>query len=81
MANPAIDIPRAKVFEIPVSERAEFAQDLLASLDGPADPDVDVSEAWEIDILRRLDELDDGTGNLVVWAELRRRMCNRKAST
>ena len=79
MASPAIDILRAKAFELPVTERAELAHDLLASLDGPADPDV--SEAWETEILRRLDQLDDGTGQLVDRAELRRRMRNRMANT
>ena len=79
MASPAIDILRAKVFELPVTERAELAHDLLASPDGPADPDV--SEAWETAILRRLEQLDDGTGQLVDRAELRRRTRNRMANT
>jgi hypothetical protein len=79
MASPAIDILRAKAFELPVSQRAELAHDLLASLDGPADPDV--SEAWETEILGRLDQLDDATGQLVDRAELRRWMRNRMANT
>ena len=79
MANPAIDILRAKAFELPVSGRAELTHDLLLSLDGLADPDV--SEAWEAEILRRLDQFDDGAGNLVDRAELRRWRCNRMAST
>ena len=79
MASSAIDILRAKAFELPVTQRAELAHDLLASLDGPADPDV--LEAWETEILRRLDQLDDGTGQLVDRTELRRRMRNRMANT
>jgi putative addiction module component (TIGR02574 family) len=79
MATPAIDILRAKAFELPMSERAELAHDLLASLDGPADSDV--SEAWEAEILRRLDQLDDGTAKLIDRAELSRRMRRRMVST
>ena len=79
MGNPAIDILRAKAFDLPVSERAELAHDLLASLDGPADSDV--SEAWEREILRRLDQLDDGTAKLIDRQELRRRMSARIAAT
>jgi putative addiction module component (TIGR02574 family) len=75
MANRAIDVLRARAFELPVDERAALAHDLLASLDDPAD--VDASEAWDREILRRLDQLDDGTAALVDRAELRRRMRNR----
>jgi putative addiction module component (TIGR02574 family) len=78
MATPAIDILRAKAFELPISERAKLAHDLLASLDGPADSDV--SAAWEAEILRRLDQLDDGTAKLIDRAELSRRMRRRMAS-
>jgi putative addiction module component (TIGR02574 family) len=75
MANRPIDVLLARAFELPVNERAALAHDLLASLDDPAD--VDALEAWDREILRRLDQLDDGTATLVDRAELRRRMRNR----
>jgi putative addiction module component (TIGR02574 family) len=46
--------------ELPESERAALAHDLLASLDGPAD--ADPQQAWEAEITKRLDELDAGKG-------------------
>ncbi|WP_243448427.1 addiction module protein [Candidatus Thiosymbion oneisti] len=59
MGNPAIDSLRAKAFDLSESDRAELAQDLLASLDGA--PDSGVAQAWETEILRRLHQVDDGT--------------------
>jgi putative addiction module component (TIGR02574 family) len=44
--------------ELPESERAELAHDLLASLDGP--PDADAQQAWEAEITKRLDGLETG---------------------
>jgi hypothetical protein len=44
--------------ELSADERAALAHDLLASLDGPAD--ADAARAWEVDIKRRLDELERG---------------------
>jgi len=40
-------------------ERATLAHDVLASLDGPSD--ADATQAWETEILRRLDQLETGT--------------------
>ena len=45
--------------ELPESERAALAHDLLASLDRP--PGADAQQAWEAEIANRLDGL--GTGN------------------
>lgn len=55
-------------------ERAELAAALLASLDGPADPDADA--AWALEIRRRIRALDDGTVELVPWQDMRRRIEN-----
>ena len=54
------------------SERAELAQSLVASLDGPADSDVDT--AWDAEIMRRLADIDSGTVALIDREEFRRRM-------
>ncbi len=77
MPHPAIDDLRAQALALSSGERAQLARDLLASLDGPADPDV--SEAWENEIHRRLDQIDEGTARLVDRAELTRRIRNRMA--
>jgi len=38
------------------AERAKLASDLIASLDGPADDDV--SEVWDIELCRRINEVE-----------------------
>ena len=40
--------------DLPLSERAELAADLLASLDG--EPETDVKAAWAVEIERRARE-------------------------
>lgn len=64
----ALDI----ALELPPSERAALAHDLLASLDGPAD--ADAADAWEVEITRRLDELESGKAQTVDADEALRRI-------
>lgn len=52
--------------------RAELAAELLASLDGPADPDVEA--AWAAEIERRVEALEAGTLKLEPWEEVKRRI-------
>ena len=49
---------RAEALELPESDRAALAKDLLSSLDGAPDPDADL--AWDEEILRRLHEVESG---------------------
>jgi putative addiction module component (TIGR02574 family) len=78
MGNQALDALRSDALSLPESERAELAHDLLVSLDGPPDPDA--VEAWEAEILRRLDQIDEGTAKLVDRAEFMRRIRDRLPS-
>ena len=52
--------------------RAELAAELLASLDGPADPDAE--GAWDAEIERRIAAIETGTIPLEPWEEVRRRI-------
>jgi putative addiction module component (TIGR02574 family) len=52
--------------------RAELAAELLASLEGPADPDAE--QAWDIEIERRIAAIEAGRIPLESWADLRRRI-------
>ena len=52
--------------------RAELAAELLASLDGPADPDADA--AWAAEIERRVDAIEAGTAALEPWEDAKRRI-------
>jgi putative addiction module component (TIGR02574 family) len=52
--------------------RAELAAELLASLDGPADPDAEA--AWNAEIDRRIAAIEAGTIRLEPWSEVKRRI-------
>jgi putative addiction module component (TIGR02574 family) len=52
--------------------RAELAAELLASLDGPADPDAEA--AWDIEIERRIAAVEAGTIRLEPWTDVKRRI-------
>jgi putative addiction module component (TIGR02574 family) len=52
--------------------RAELAAELLASLDGPADPDAE--QAWSAQIERRIAAIEQGADPLEPWDQVRRRI-------
>jgi putative addiction module component (TIGR02574 family) len=66
---------REAALTLPAKERAKLAQDLLRSLGGPADPDVDA--AWIREIERRARELADGSVQPVDWEVARKRIARR----
>ncbi len=72
MGSLALEKVRTEALSLSESERAELAQSLVASLDGPADSDVDT--AWDAEIMRRLADIDSGTAALIDREEFRRRM-------
>jgi len=72
MDIPTLEKVRTEALSLPEAERAELAHNLVASLDGRADPDA--KTAWDAEILRRLAEIDAGTANLIDREEFRRRM-------
>lgn len=75
MTSATLEKLRSEALTLPEEERAELAHDLMKSLDAPADPSA--ADAWDIEIVRRLAEIDAGTAKLVDRAELRRRMQQR----
>jgi len=62
----------ARALRLGRSERADLATELLASLDGPADPGAEA--AWEAEILRRVQDIDAGTAELEDWNDVKRRI-------
>ena len=62
----------ADALQLDVKARADLAAELLASLDGPSDPDAE--QAWAAEIERRTKSLDDGTESLESWDEAKRRI-------
>ena len=72
MDIPTLEKIRTDALSLPEAERAELAHNLVASLDGRADPDAET--AWDAEILRRLAEIDTGTADLIDREEFRRLM-------
>ena len=62
----------ADALRLNVDARAELAAELLASLDGPADPDA--AEAWAAEIERRVTAIESGTVKLEPWDEVKQRI-------
>jgi putative addiction module component (TIGR02574 family) len=60
---------------LPPAERAGVALELIASLDG--EPDQDVEEAWLAEAERRQREAADDPAAFEPWDELRTRILNR----
>jgi len=55
--------------ELPLPERAELAADLIASLDGEADPEVEA--AWNAEIERRAREALADPDDDIAWETVR----------
>lgn len=62
----------AEALRLDVDSRAELAAELLASLDGPADPDAEA--AWAVEIERRVAAIESGTVKLEPWEDVKRRV-------
>jgi putative addiction module component (TIGR02574 family) len=63
MSLPELDTLRVNALALPELERAALARELVASLDGPSEPDV--SAAWDIELCRRINEIESGEANLL----------------
>ena len=68
----AIDDVLARALNLDPKARAELASELLASLEGPPDPDAEA--AWEAEIRRRVAAIEAGTAKLEPWEALKARI-------
>lgn len=68
----AVQTVLADALRLEPDARAEVAAELLASLDGPADPDA--GAAWDAEIDRRIEAIDAGAIRLESWSDVRRRI-------
>ena len=66
---------RSEALALSEAERAELAHDLIQSLDAPHDNAV--VDAWELEISRRIAEIDSGQAELVERSGFRRRIRER----
>ena len=62
----------ADALRLEPDSRAEVAAELLASLDGPVEPDAEA--AWDAEIERRIAAIEAGTVRLEPWSEVKRRI-------
>ena len=62
----------ADALRLDLEARAAVAAELLASLDGPADPDAET--AWAVEIEPRVAAIEAGTVNLEPWEDVKRRI-------
>lgn len=76
----AVDLEALKkaAMELSERERAKLASDLVASLDGPVESGV--AEAWDIEICRRINEIEAGTAKLLDVDEVLKRARARLGS-
>lgn len=63
MDTAELDALRNAAMTLSERERAKLASDLVASLDGP--PEVNVADAWDIEICRRINEIESGKAELL----------------
>jgi putative addiction module component (TIGR02574 family) len=62
----------ADALRLDAAARAEIAAELLASLDGPEDPDAEA--AWALEIERRVADIEAGRVELEPWDHVKRRL-------
>ena len=58
------------------TERADVAEQLIASLDEA--PDADVEKAWQEEVQRRLQQVELGEVKTIPWEEVQRRLRHGK---
>ena len=66
-----------KAVQLSEAERAELALALIESLDGPAESEAEVEEAWRIEIDRRVAQVEQGEVELIPGDEVIRRVRRR----
>ncbi len=62
----------AEALRLDAESRAQLAAELLASLDGPSDPDAE--SAWQAEIEQRVAALKAGKVKLEPWEDVKRRI-------
>ena len=63
MTTAQLETLRSEALALSQAERAKLASDLVASLDGPADSNL--SKAWDVEICRRINEIEKDTDLLL----------------
>ena len=64
----------AAALKLPVADRVELVEELLADLDGP---DEDLDAAWAAEVERRTQQIDEGKIKPVTLTAVRRRIARQ----
>lgn len=75
MGGAVLNELKIQLLKLPEHERAELVHDLIASLDG--DPEEDVEEAWADEIVQRVRDLQSGAVQTVSATEAMTRIAAR----
>jgi len=70
--SPEADELLKKAMALPPEERGALAAHLIESLD-EGEADLDVEEAWQHEVARRMEEIESGKVKPVPWLEVKRR--------
>ncbi|MBK5939109.1 addiction module protein [Halochromatium roseum] len=79
MATGLLGRLRSEVLGLSLADRAALAHELIKSLDGVEDHPVAVAEAWDREIVQRIDDIDGGRAEFLDRAAFQRRMQSRLA--
>ena len=63
-----------KALLLPDHERARIAEQLIITLDEAAEPRHEVELAWQEEVERRLNQIDNGEVQCIAWEEVRERL-------
>lgn len=70
-----LDDIRQEALSLSLGDRAKLARDLIASLDGPSEPDAQAE--WDKEICRRINKLRSGQATLLEPEEVLSRIRDR----
>ena len=66
-----------QALELPRTDRATLARDIIASLDDPLESAEDIQAAWLEEVERRLADVDAGRAKTIPWDEVRAEIAAR----
>ncbi len=69
-----------KALQLPASDRAHLAADLIASLDADAADEASVDKSWSQETARRAEMVETGEAQLVSWDHLEERIAKHRSS-
>jgi len=70
--SPTAESLLSQVLTLDEKDRASVAGALIESLHGEVDPNV--QEAWDVEIRRRVEELESGSVQPIPWSDVRQRL-------